>query len=95
MDLMANLRLKGLGDSSMPGKQRPREGVKAGCCEIRTIWQKLDCLKSNLRSVNVRAHRNDVCNRCRPVRQYCSPADATSVGRVMPSEGSQGDEWVA
>lgn len=92
---MANLESKDEGDSSMSGKQRPREDVEAGRCGTRAIRQKLDCLKPNLRSVNVRAHRKDVCNRCRSMRQYRSPADATSVRRVMPSEGSQGDEWVA
>jgi hypothetical protein len=34
-------------------------------------------------------------NRCRPMRQHRSPADATSVEWVIPSEGNQGDEWVA
>ena len=81
LSLMTYLEPKGEGDRSMSGKQRPREVVEAGRCEARAIRQKLDCLKSNLQSVYVRARRNDVCNRCRSIRQHRSPADVTTLER--------------
>jgi hypothetical protein len=49
LGLMAYLDLKGEGDNSMPGKQRPCvNGVGAGCCGTRAIWLKLNCLNPDL-----------------------------------------------
>jgi hypothetical protein len=45
---MAYLDLKGEGDNSMPGKQRPCPCTGAGRGETRAIWLKLYCLNPNL-----------------------------------------------
>lgn len=57
LDLMAYLKPKGGWDKSMPLKPWSGEGIEQRHGEIRVTWQKLDCLKSNLRSVNTRTHR--------------------------------------
>ena len=59
----------GLMADPMPkGKRGPQHASKAAinlkaltvmCCSTRMIWEKLDCLKSNLQTVNVRTHRNN------------------------------------
>jgi hypothetical protein len=48
LGLMAYLDLKGEGDRSMPGNQRPCRCVRAGRWGTRAIWLKLDCLNPNL-----------------------------------------------
>jgi hypothetical protein len=57
LGLMAYLKPKGGWDKSMPLKPWSGEGIEQRHGEIRVTWQKLDCLKSNLRSVNTRTHR--------------------------------------
>jgi hypothetical protein len=57
LGLMAYLKLKGGGDKSMLLKPWPGEGIEQAHGETRVIWQNLDWLKSNLRSVNTDAHR--------------------------------------
>ena len=57
LGLMAYLKPKGGWDKSMPLKPWSGEGIEQRHGEVRVTWQKLDCLKSNLRSVNTRTHR--------------------------------------
>ncbi len=70
LGLMANPKSKGGRDSSMPGKSRPWEGIEGVRDGTRVIWQRLDCLKSNLRSVKTRTRRKDAWNRCRTMRRH-------------------------
>jgi|SRR5689334_3611748 len=51
---MAYLDLKGEGDNSMPGKQRPCPCAGAGRCGTRAIWLKLNCLNPNLQQAESR-----------------------------------------
>jgi hypothetical protein len=53
LGLMAYLKPKGGGDKSMLLKPWSGEGIEQGHGETRVIWQNLDWLKSNLRSVNI------------------------------------------
>jgi hypothetical protein len=92
---MAYLDLKSEGKRSMPGNQQPPKAITVACCGTRVIWPKLDCLKPNLQTVNIRTRRNDACNRRRAMRGYGMYVDATSIARAMPSEGIQEDEWAA
>src|SRR6266536_417434 len=48
----------------------PGEGTEGARGRTRVTWQRLDCLKSNLRSVNTRTRRNGVWNRCRVMRWH-------------------------
>jgi hypothetical protein len=60
-----------LGSNGLPEAERttgPQHASKAAidlkaltvmCCSTRMIWEKLDCLKSNLQLVNVTTHRNN------------------------------------
>jgi hypothetical protein len=48
LGLMAYLDLKGEGDKSMPGNQRPCRCVRAVRWGTRAIWLKLDCLNPDL-----------------------------------------------
>jgi hypothetical protein len=50
------------------GNRGPQHASKAAidlkaltvmCCSTRRIWEKLDCLKSNLQTVHVTTHRNN------------------------------------
>ena len=60
-------RLTGQEHAGWPWPGEDTEGVHG---RTRVIWQRLDCLKSNLRSVNTRTRRNGVCNRCRVMRWH-------------------------
>src|SRR5215469_4335405 len=57
--------------------------------------QKLNCLKPNPERRNVHAHRDDAWNRCHVMPGPWYWALATSGTWASPSEGGQGDEWVA
>jgi hypothetical protein len=57
---MAYPKPKGGRDRSMPLKPRPGDGIEREHGGTRVIWQRLDCLKSNLRSVSTRTRRKDV-----------------------------------
>ncbi len=70
LGLMANPKSKGGRDSSMSEKSRPCEGIEGVRDGTRVIWQRLDCLKPNLRSVKTRTHRKDAWNRCRTMRRH-------------------------
>jgi N-terminal domain of reverse transcriptase len=70
LGLMANPKSKGGRDSSMSEKSRPWEGIEGVRDGTRVIWQRLDCLKSNLRSVKTRTRRKDACDRCRTMRRH-------------------------
>jgi hypothetical protein len=90
---MANLDLKSEGKRSMPRNQQSPKAIKVACCGTRVIRSKLDCLKLNLQTVNIRTRRNDACNRRRAMRGHGMYVDATSMARAMPNEGIQEDEW--
>ncbi len=70
LGLMANPKSKGGRDSSMSEKSRPWEGIEGVRDGTRVIWQRLDCLKPNLRSVKTRTRRKDAWNRCRTMRRH-------------------------
>jgi hypothetical protein len=92
---MAYLDLKGEGDNSMPGKQRPCPCVGAGRCGTRAIWLKLNCLNPNLQQAQSRLppeRRMKPAPALLPVVQW--PGAPPGLG-AMPSEGIEGDEWGA
>jgi hypothetical protein len=70
LGLMANPKSKGGRDSSMSEKSRPWEGIEGVRDGTRVIWQRLDCLKPNLRLVKTRTRRKDAWNRCRTMRRH-------------------------
>jgi hypothetical protein len=72
---MANLTPKGLGNSSMPGKQRPPKASQTGRCGTRVISAKAGLLKVQS-SVDEYAHPSE-----RRLKPAPYPALAWNVGR--------------
>lgn len=88
LGLMAYLKPKGGWDQSMLLTPWPGEGIEGAHGETRVIWQNLDWLKSNLRSVHTapptgKMHETGAVL-CAGLESW---PGATSIVRAMPREG--------